>query len=307
MSALTSPQGPLPARVYWFRRVMVLAVVFLVVFGTARLFGGDDEGSAERAAQASASAKKSGTEKNGTAKAGGPEDSDAKDVKDGTGVAPTAGATPSAGATPTAAATPTATPTETETPLPAPTGACRNSDVVVTPQVAKERRTVRVGIDLVLRTKTAVACTWEVSPKNLTVKIDSGPRNNPDDIWLSAHCPAAVPTKSVTVYRDTDTSVRMVWSGRRSDPECSRTTNWAKVGWYHVKAAAYAGEPTDVQFELRRPSPVTVTKTVDPKPEKKKLTAAQKRAILKARAAKKEREQEQASTPKPSGAVEPNG
>jgi len=294
MSALTSPQGPLPARVYWFRRVMVLAVVFLVVFGTARLFGGDDDGSAERAAQASASTKKDGTEKDASA-------------KDGQGVAPTAGATPSAGATPTAAATPTATPTKTETPLPAPTGACRNSDVVVTPQVAKERRTVRVGIDLVLRTKTAVACTWEVSPKNVTVKIDSGPRNSPDDIWLSAHCPDAVPTKSVTVYRDTDTSVHMVWNGRRSDTECSKSTNWAKVGWYHVKAAAYAGEPTDVQFELRRPSPVTVTKTVDPKPEKKKLTAAQKRAILKARAAKKKREQEQASSPKPSGAVEPNG
>jgi len=295
MSALTSPQGPLPARVYWLRRVMVLAVVFLVVFGTSRLFGGDDEGSAEKATRASASIQ-------AKAKAG-------KDATPGATPAatPTGGAAPTSGTTPAATVTPTTAPTPTETPLPTPSGACRNSDVVVTPQVAKERRTVRVGIDLVLRTKTAVACTWEVSPKNLTVKIDSGPRDNPDDIWLSAHCPDAVPTKSVTVYRDTDTAVHMVWNGRRSDTECSRTTNWAKVGWYHVKAAAYAGEPTDVQFELRRPSPVTVTKTVDPKPAKKKLTAAQKRAILEARAAKKKREQEQAASPAPSGAVEPNG
>ncbi len=46
---------------------------------------------------------------------------------------------------------------------------------------------------------------------------------------------------------------RVVWNGKRSDDECSRLTDWALPGWYHVAAAALAGEPSDAQFELEQP------------------------------------------------------
>jgi hypothetical protein len=36
-------------------------------------------------------------------------------------------------------------------------------------------------------------------------------------------------------------------------------------GWYHVTVSALGGEPSDVQFELDTPTPVTVTKTAKPK------------------------------------------
>ncbi|GGD14012.1 hypothetical protein [Nocardioides daphniae] len=256
MSALTSPKGPLPPRVYWFRRALVLGTVFLVVFGAARLLTSSSDASS------------------------GGEDA-ATTVSTEVVEAPEATATPTA----TASASPSAKPTKP--PLPAPEGVCSNEDVVVTPDVPSKRSTAKLPITLVLTTQTAEACTWQVSSRSVTVKIDSGPRKDPDEIWHSRHCPQAIPTKDVTVYRDHETKVEMTWSGRRSDDECSNLTDWARAGWYHVNAAAYAGEPTSVQFKLTRPSAVTVTKTVDPKPKKAKKKPS--------------------SSPKPSGAVEPNG
>lgn len=259
MSALTTPRGPLPSRVYWFRRGMLLAVVFLVVFGSARLLTSSGDGEPQGAVA--------------------PASSDA--------TTPAAEPSGSASPTPSAAARPAK---KTPPPLPTPTGVCANEDVVITPAVPAKRSTAQVPITLVLRTKTTEACTWQVSPRSVTVKIDSGTRETPDEIWHSRHCPTAIPTRDVTVYQETDTEVVMTWSGRRSDDECSNLTDWARAGWYHVNAAAYAGEPTSVQFELRRPSAVTVTQTVQPKPKKGQKSKGKKSP----------------STPKPSGAVEPD-
>lgn len=271
MSALTSPKGPLPPRVYWFRRAMVLSVVFLVVFGTARLLTGSSDGKSGDDAVATVSAEAADTS------------SASADAS------PSAGATPGATTSPSPSASPAKVkPTKkTPPPLPTPSGVCDNEEVVVSPVVPKNRTSVKVPITLVLRTEATEACTWEVSPRTVTVKIDSGPRDKPDEIWHSRHCPKVIPTKELTLYREHDTEVEMVWNGRRSDAECSDLTDWARAGWYHVNAAAYAGEPTSVQFQLTRPSPVTVTRTVEPKPTKKKSPKPSK-------------------TPKPSGAVEPD-
>lgn len=263
MTALTTPKGPLPARVYWFRRLMLLTVVFLVVFGTARLLTGSSDGKADGAVSP---------------------------VSAGTQESPELDPEAAASTTPTVAARPRK---KTPPPLPIPSGVCGNEDVVVTPVIAAERTTVQVPITLVLRTKNTAACTWQVSPRSVTVKIDSGA----DEIWHSRHCPSVIGTHDVTLYQETDTEVKMVWNGRRSDDECSNLTDWARKGWYHVNAAAYAGEPTSVQFELRRPSAVTVTQTADPKPKSK--TKAEPKT-------KTEPKKKSPSTPKPSGAVEPD-
>lgn len=268
-----APRGPLPARVYWFRRLMLLSVVFLVVFGTARLVGGGDE--KPESAEATTVAAETGEKK-------AEDEKDADSGDDAEAQAP---------AEPTPSATPEAVAEKTPAPRPEPSGVCDNSDVTINPVVAKNRKTTKVVIGLVLRTKEAEACTWQVSPRSVTVKIDSGSRKSPDDIWQSRHCPDVVPTKDVTLYKEHGTRVLMAWNGRRSDSECSDQTDWAKTGWYHIKAAAYAGEPADKQFELKRPASVTVTKTVEPKQKK---TLAQRRARA------------QAPEPEPSGAVEPN-
>lgn len=273
-----APRGPLPARVYWFRRLMLLSVVFLLVFGTARLVGGGDDktsDSPDATTVAAEPAKKKA-------------DKDATEESEDKAEAEAEKKTP---AVPAPSAAPAAEVEKTEEPRPEPSGVCENSDVTINPVVAKKRRSTKVVIGLVLRTKTAEACTWQVSSRSVTVKIDSGSRKSPDDIWQSRQCPDAVPTEEVTLYKDFGTRVMMAWNGRRSDSNCSDQTDWAKTGWYYIKAAAYAGEPTDKQFELKRPATVTVTKTVEPKQKKSSATTKKTRR----------------STPEPSGAVEPNG
>lgn len=155
---------------------------------------------------------------------------------------------------------------KTRTPLPQPDGTCEDEDVAVTPSVEEPVAGSDVRIDLELRTIVAEACTWEVSADSLTLKITSGD----DEIWTSRHCPRAVERQEVTLRRDHTTKVGVTWNARRSDEECSRFTSWALPGWYHVAAAALAGEPSDLQFELERPEREEITKTVKPKPRNEK-------------------------------------
>ncbi len=49
MRSMARPRGPLPARVYWVRRVLVLGVALALVFGIARLLGGTGDPAADSA------------------------------------------------------------------------------------------------------------------------------------------------------------------------------------------------------------------------------------------------------------------
>ncbi|HEU4511537.1 MAG TPA: hypothetical protein VFR87_00375 [Nocardioidaceae bacterium] len=232
--SVARPRGPLPARVYWFRRLLLLGVVFGLVFGLSRVFGGSGAASPEPAARPAS------------------------------GVA-TADATPSA--TSTADAVPrTTNPAKKKTriPLAVPTGPCQDSDVRIVPSL-EESAFMGEDVRLTLRLSTfqSPACTWEVSPDNVAVKLTSGN----DRIWSSQDCPTAVPTEDVVLRDRRATLVDVVWSGRRSDSDCSRLTDWAQAGYYHVTAAAMGSEPESEQFQLRSPAPITITPTPTPKPK----------------------------------------
>lgn len=253
MTTLT--RGPLPARVYWRRRIVVLGTALALVVGIAQLLGRGSDGSS------------------------GPDDSARL------AGAPTRSATPSPDTTSATspAATRTARPTKpTPTPSPtlaAPSGPCDDADIAVTPAVARAVAGPRHGVDLVLRlrTITAEACTWTVSPRTLTLKITSGR----DAIWSSRDCPRALPATQVTVRRAADTTVPMHWNARRSDEGCPARTDWALPGWYHVKVAALGGEPADVQFELLAPTAPQVTITPSPKQQGKASASASPKATRK--------------------------
>jgi hypothetical protein len=241
MTSLT--RGPLPPRVYWRRRILLVGIAVLLVFGLARVLtaGSDASSSAtDSAAQVAA--------------------------------VPTA----------TVTATPSAAPAveqrgegrrkkRSEPVLAAPTGPCADEDIAVTPTVSKAVAGRDVFLVLKLRTIEAEACTWQVSPETLTIRITSGK----DDIWASRQCPRAVPTRSVVVRSAAATSIGVTWNGRRSDEECSRLTHWAMPGYYHLAAAALAGEPADVQFELEAPTPVVITRSPEPKQEPRHEQPAQ--------------------------------
>ena len=230
MAPLT--RGPLPARVYWTRRLMVLGTALLLVFAIGRLLGNGSDAASDR-------------------------DDAAAQVAVETTPATTSYTDPAT--TPPKrkkSRTPDPTPT-----LAVPVGECADSDIAVTPLVkdAVGGRDVRIVLEL--RTLESPACTWNVGPGVLTMDITSGD----DDIWSSRQCPGAIPKEPVVVRQAVTSRIEVTWKeARRSDEGCTRLTSWAMPGWYHVTVAALGGEPADLQFQLATPTAATITRTAKP-------------------------------------------
>lgn len=236
MTSLT--RGPLPAGVYWRRRVLALGLALTLVFVIASLLSMGSDGSSDDgvARQANAAPELSGGEPSRSPSA--TRSAKARKNK------------------------PSQAPSTTAPVLAEPTGACVDGDVLVTPLIEDAVAASEVMIVLQLRTLTAEACTWRVSSSHVTLKISSGD----DDIWSSLECPAAVPVQDVVVRRTVTATIGVVWNSKRSDDTCSDRTEWAYPGYYHVAAAALGGEPSDVQFELQEVTPDVITES--PKPDR---------------------------------------
>lgn len=241
MSQLT--RGPLPARVYWRRRVVLVVLAVLLVVGLVRLLGGVVGGGDGGGATATPVA--------GTPTATVTATPDVSPTADAAGAAGDAEETRKA-------RRPKGKPTREA--LPEPSGRCAPEDVEARPEVASAVAGRAVSVVLRLRTRLSPACTWELGRGSFTWKITSGS----DEIWTSRECPRAVPTQELVLRRETVTELVLSWHGRRSDADCSRTTQWAMPGWYHVTVSALGGEPHDRQFELAAPEPVTVTQAPEP-------------------------------------------
>jgi hypothetical protein len=237
MGTVAHPQGRLPARVYWFRRTMVLLTALALVFAIGRLLNSG----------------------------GGSPPDDAALVTASTPTAsPTLGL---AGPMPLRpAATGKAQPSATGNPvvLAAPDGPCAVDEITVTPSVAPDAAAGgRVGLVLEL-TGIRPACTFSVSSKSLVAKVTSGK----DRIWSSQDCPKVIRAANVVVRSAAPTRVVLPWSGRRSDDTCSRSAGWALPGYYHLTASVIGSQPGDAQFRLTVPPRPVVTKTAHPKKKK---------------------------------------
>jgi hypothetical protein len=229
MGSVTHPRGRLPRRVYWVRRSVVLGVALAMVFGIGKLVGGTGEDPGGSDIEASTSSAQQTAPR-----ASGP-------------IGPVA---------------PSKQPrTKGKAPLLPPSGECRDDEVSVLPSVPRAWGGQPIVIRLALQSLQP-ACTFEVSPKSVVVKITSGD----DRIWSSQDCPEAVKESEVVVRSGVPTYVNVVWSGRRSEAGCPGQTYWALPGFYHVFAAAMGSTPTDVQFEVTRGGPNVVTKTPKPRP-----------------------------------------
>jgi hypothetical protein len=240
MTALT--RGPLPARVYWTRRVLLLAVVSALVVGLVQLVAlATGGGTPEPGQQASPVAAE-----------------------------PTEEATGSSGAPVTGPSTPSESRKQkqrrkSEPVLAEPEGPCVDRDVAATPSAKRTVGGSPVTFTVELRTVQSPACTWQLSPRTLSVKITSGD----DPIWFSSQCPRSIRRQDLVLRNTETTEVEVTWSAKRSDEECSSQTDWAMPGWYHVEVAALGGEPSDTQFRLTAPERPVVTETVPVKPGKK--------------------------------------
>ncbi|WP_439938129.1 hypothetical protein ACS3YM_00670 [Nocardia sp. N13] len=240
MPSTVRPRGPLPARVYWTRRLVVLGIPLLLVVVLARVLGGSSDGkdaSVGRATQAAS------VEETAPAPTAGPTSEVTTGKKGNRGKKRGQETVPP------------------EPVLAEPSGPCVDSDIVATPAITSAAGGADVPITLNLRTVTAEACTWQASPQTLTVTITSGN----DFIWSTRECPSAIAVQDVVIRQAVDTPVVVTWAdGKRSDETCSGRTDWARPGFYHVEAAALGGDGTDVQFELVAPTPSVITKTAEP-------------------------------------------
>ena len=242
MTPVTRPRGPLPPRVYWFRRGLVLVVALALVWGVAHLLGsggGTTPGPAARPAAAEASSSAPAT------------------------TAPPASAPPQA-VTSARALTQKqrrATATAAATPLAAPEGPCADGDITVDPSLKGSAYAGRSTVfTLSLTSRVSPACTFTVTPETVVLRLTSGS----DRIWSTQECPGAVPKQSVVVRRDVPATVSVAWNGQRSDTDCTRSTAWAQPGYYHASAAVFGADPTDEQFALLTPPRPTVTATPTP-------------------------------------------
>lgn len=249
MTSATRSRRPLPRRVYWFRRTLVLVVASAMVFAVGQLLAGQPGEDGDPSARPASSAGSTGSS---TGSSTFPTDGATSDT------APSRRPTNKAGK-----------PRRVRTPLAMPTGPCRDSDVRVVPTLGGP---AYAGADVVLTLKLTTfaspACNWEVSNGSVAVKLTSGS----DRIWSSQECRSAVPTVPVVLRTSKAAYVDVTWPARRSDSDCSRLTNWAMPGWYHVSAAALGSEPVTEQFELRARTPETITPSPTPRGKKKPST-----------------------------------
>ncbi|MGH3508199.1 MAG: hypothetical protein ACRDO2_13445 [Nocardioidaceae bacterium] len=264
MSTVLQPRGPLPARVYWTRRLLALAVLVgvLGVIGMAVASGGDG-GDADGADAAVATpdastgtptAREDGTDdpttppprardtgpgsKAGEARAG--DRSDKPESGNGReGNAPEENAREDRGK-------PTVTPTAAPTPLPEPTGACDPAEVVLDISVEDSAKGEPNPVTLSFTSMTTPACTIGLTAETLEIQVTSGS----DIVWSSTDCPARLAARQVIARLDPPATYTFTWPGRRSTQSCGGPGEVPDSGGYYVHAGLIGGEPVQAYFDV---------------------------------------------------------
>lgn len=141
-----------------------------------------------------------------------------------------------------------------------PNGPCAVQDISAVPVLDEPEAGSRVKIGVEL-TGTQPACTFEVTPDTLVVKVvdDKG-----RDFWLSADCEDVVPEQTVVVRSGEPTTVAVRWNARASDRGCDVYSRWAMPGFYDALASVPGSLPGETRFELLPPGVQYVTETPSP-------------------------------------------
>lgn len=234
MSALARPTGRLPARVYWVRRLTLLAVLALLVLGVHQLLtpGSGDTGSDAPAA---------------ASPVGAPFD------------------LPSLSAIPSPSEM-VIRPERQRARLAEPSGPCDPADVEVTPVVERANIGTPTRIILEFTSTRARACDFEVSAETVAVNISTA-SDARELLWTTQDCPEALPETSIVARQEVPGRAVAVWDGRRSDGRCSGIPAFVMPASYLVETVALGGTtPASTEFELGGPVRPTVTRTVTPTP-----------------------------------------
>jgi hypothetical protein len=206
----------LPARVYWFRRLMVLAIVAAMVFAVLRVAGGRDDSTSPVSTESSRGHQPASQV--GHRHHRGRQDGHQQQKHE-----------------------------------PAPTGDCGPGQIRLTPVVADGIRVGQdVAIQVALRITGTDACSFALTPDNLVVDITT---SKGDPVWTTDECGAAITPTSLVLRADKPAIVQVTWDGTRSDAHCSPRTVRSAAGDYEVRTAIIGGEPAAASFTIAEPLP----------------------------------------------------
>ena len=221
------PAGPLPARIYWVRRallVILLLVVFsLVSWAVDRLTGGGDD-----AAGATSSGTPAGGDGGGASGVGasdqqqGPrKDHHSKKHEQ--------------------------RPHKAKHHRPAaPSGPCTPTDVAIAVEVHDVNAGHANPVALKLTSVATPACTLAITADTLALRITSGS----DVVWSSDECPNAVLAREVVVRAHKPVFYTFDWNGRRSTETCSQPGKAAEPGGYWAEAALIGADVHRAYFDV---------------------------------------------------------
>lgn len=229
MNTVLHPVGPQPARVYWVRRLVLLAVaaavvaVLAVAVGAAR--GGATDGDGAAAGDAAADGAAATTEGADDAGAGSGAAADAQSAPEGDG-SEEAGAGPGGGAV-----------------------ACAPESLTTT--LAADAASYPAGatptFTVTLTNSGGSACTVDAGLANQALVITSGA----DRIWSSADCPAEAPGERLLLMAPgAAEAMPVAWPRVRSDEGCSEGLPEPRPGTYTAVAVVAGVQSGSVVLEL---------------------------------------------------------
>jgi hypothetical protein len=221
------PAGPLPARIYWVRRallVMLLVVVFsLMSWAVGRLTGGGDDaagvtgsgtpagGGGDGASGIGASDQQQGPRKDHHPKKHEQRPHQAKHHRPA-----------------------------------APSGPCAPTDVAIAVEVHDVKAGHANPVALKLTSVGTPACTLAITADTLALRITSGS----DVVWSSDECPNAVLARELVVRAHKPVVYTFDWNGRRSTETCAQPGKAAEPGGYWAEAALIGADVHRAYFDV---------------------------------------------------------
>ncbi len=247
MSTVVRPSGPLPRRVYWVRRLLLILIVVALVWGVTRLVaanasgdgaGADPSPTAEEVEETPTAAP---TDEPRLSRRDRRRERIKQERQEKRERRETRQEEREANRVRTISAA-----------LDPPEGACDLTQVSVLPSVPPGYEAGgTVDLRLAFSTLQPMPCSLDLDADRLLLLISA----DDEQIWTSTRCRDAIPEHSVVLRPFWTTVVQVPWTGQRTGERCSPRAPFAAPGQYQLQAAVLTGEPAATEFTLLEPPP----------------------------------------------------
>jgi hypothetical protein len=247
MSSVIRPAGPLPSRVYWVRRLLLLAILVLFL-SVAWLMVGRVLGSADApAATGSTSGGGTPAVEPGHSGGGGSNGSGGSSPGGNGPGQHEAGGHGHHGASAPGHRHQGDRHDQGKRVFAQPTGDCAPTDVGMSVSVDDAGPGQPTPVTLTFTSLASPACTLAITPDSLMLRITSGE----DVVWSSDDCPDDLLAKELVVRSHPATDYTLVWNGFRSTPSCAAPGKITKPGGYWAEAALIGADAHRGYFDIK--------------------------------------------------------